>query len=532
MFHDSVLLKPVFLLVKLINTSYENSILKRVVTSVINFFKTLNRFYENSVTVRIAKLITEMLYNSAIIGFFTRKGKMSRWWEHSLAYRIINGCFEVPSKILKGFYQKHEEIFLESIAVKAAKALLQRIEYIVGLFLIVILVVPHERWNNVYNVAIALFLVFLIFINTIIQRHWMFNFKALDCTLILFMTAVVVSFATSMNISSSIKYMLFYAACFLFVLIIVSTAKNENSLQTIIEMMLFGVTAIGIFGLWQSISGAVVFDPSLTDVEMNQGMPGRIYATMSNPNNFGEILVMSLPFYVSVILNSKTFFKKMIYFIMALPPLLALFNTGSRSSWIGFAVSVIVITFLLNKRLLPFIILGGVMMIPFLPQYVYNRILTIFRAAQDTSTQTRVKILQTVEPMFKHYMLSGVGLGSDIFRQLIQNYKLYTKAVPPHTHILYLQIWIEMGLAGFVTFMWYIYRTIKNSVIGIYNSSLTLKTILAAGTAALCGILVTSLVEYSWYYPRVMVMFWVLLGIIAAATYLAELKNRRLSEMD
>jgi len=49
------------------------------------------------------------------------------------------------------------------------------------------------------------------------------------------MTAVVVSFATSMNISSSIKYMLFYAACFLFVLIIVSTAKNENSLQTIIE---------------------------------------------------------------------------------------------------------------------------------------------------------------------------------------------------------------------------------------------------------------------------------------------------------
>jgi len=70
-----------------------------------------------------------------------------------------------------------------------------------------------------------------------------------------------------------------------------------------------------------------------------------------------------------------------------------------------------------------------------------------------------------------------------------------------------------MGLAGFVTFMWYIYRTIKNSVIGIYNS---------AGF--------WSLVEYSWYYPRVMVMFWVLLGIIAAATYLAELKNRRLSE--
>lgn len=519
-------------MIQVINVSYENSILKKIITFIHTLFKRLNNAYENSFTAYLAKSITGMLYNSAIIVFFTRKGKMARWWEHCLAYRVINACFEVPSKLLKGFYQKHEAVFLESIVFRALRLMLKRLECIVGLFLIVLLVVPHERWNNIYNVAIALFLVFLIFINTIIQRHWVFNFKALDYTLILFMVAVVISFATSMNVSSSIKYMLFYLACFLFVLVIVSTAKNENSLQTIIEMMLFGITVIGLYGLWQSISGAVVFDPSLTDVEMNQGMPGRIYSTMSNPNNFGEILIMALPFYVSVILNSKTFFKRMVYIAMAFPPLIALFITGSRSSWIGFAVSIVVITFFLNKRLLPFIVLGGVMMIPFLPQYVYNRLLTIFRASQDSSAQTRLKILETVAPMFKTYMVSGVGLGSDIFRQLVQNYRQYSKAVPPHTHVLYLQIWIEIGLAGFITFMLYIYRTIKNSIIGIYNSSLTLKTILAAGVASLAGILVTSLVEYSWYYPRVMVIFWVILGIITAAISLAGAKNRKLSEMD
>jgi len=166
---------------------------------------------------------------------------------------------------------------------------------------------------------------------------------------------------------------------------------------------------------------------------------------MSNPNNFGEILVMSLPFYVSVILNSKTFFKKMIYFIMALPPLLALFNTGSRSSWIGFAVSVIVITFLLNKRLLPFIILGGVMMIPFLPQYVYNRILTIFRAAQDTSTQTRVKILQTVNQCSNTICCRGLpGFGH--IQATDSELQTVYKSSSASYHILYLQIWIEMGL--------------------------------------------------------------------------------------
>ncbi|GAE87356.1 hypothetical protein [Acetivibrio straminisolvens] len=85
-------------MIQVINTSYESSILKKVVTSVINFFRKLNSFYENSLTAYIAKSITEILHNSAIIGFFIRKGKMARWWEHSWVFRIINGCFEVPSK--------------------------------------------------------------------------------------------------------------------------------------------------------------------------------------------------------------------------------------------------------------------------------------------------------------------------------------------------------------------------------------------------------------------------------------------------
>lgn len=532
MIQNSVLLKPIFLMIQIINTSYENSFFKRIIDFIGVLLRRLNNAYENSFTAYVAKSVTGLLYNSAIIGFLTRKGRLSKWWENSLVYKIIDTCIKVPSKILKGIYQKYEDVFLASIILKLIRTLLFRVEYIAGVLLVIILIVPHQRWNNIYNLGIAVFLVGLIFINTVIQRHWILNFKALDFTLVLFMVTVVLSYITSTNPSLSMKYLLFYVAGFLFVLAIASSVKNEKSLETLIQIMLFGVTAIGLFGLWQVLTDAVPFDPSLTDVDMNQNMPGRVYATMANPNNYAEILIMTLPFYFSIIMNSKTFFKRVVYIMLALPPLMALFYTGSRSSWIGFAVSILVITFFTNRRLVPLVILGGITFIPFLPQHVNNRILTIFNALQDTSTQTRFKIVQTVMPMFKNYIFTGTGLGTDIFIQIVRNYHQYTKAVPPHSHILYFQVWIEMGVAGFISFMWYIYRTIKNSIIGIYSSTKILKNILVAGTASLLGILVTATAEYIWYYPRVMVIFWVVLGILTAAATLAENKNRKLSEAE
>ena len=531
MIEKSLIFGSMLAVVKKIDTSYEHSILKKVLDFIYGFFAMLNTAYQNSFFSRMADFAVNLLRESSLIGFMIGRGRLSRWWEESFLCRFMTLCIETLTKPLRSFYQKFESVFLSSKAIGLVKILFSRLEFIAGMLLIIILIVPHGRWNNVYNIFIALLLCSAIFINSVIQRHWVFNFKALDFTLILFLVAMTMSCVTSLNRTSGIKYLMFYIAGFLMVLGIVSTVKNEKSLQTIIKMLLWGGTIIGMYGIWQALSGTVGFDPSLTDPELNFGMPGRVYATMANPNNYGEVLIMLLPFYVGTILNSKTFAQKTLYIIMSLPPLLALFNTGSRSSWIGFAVSVLVLTFLLNKRLLPFILVGAVMIIPFLPQHVYNRLVTILEPGRDSSAQTRVNILKTVWPMFKTYMFHGVGLGTDVFRQTVQNYHQYTKATPPHTHVLYLQIWIETGVAGVLTFIWYIYRTFRDSIVSIYNSSHTLKNILAAGVASLAGILTTSVAEYTWYYPRVMFIFWVVLGIITAAIALTDAKNRKLSEI-
>lgn len=527
-----MLLKPVFFLAKRIEASYENSYIQKIINIVLLFFRRLNTTYENSLTAYVARSLTGLLYNSAIIGFFIRKGNLTKWWEHSLAFRILNAVINLPSKTLKGVYRKFEAVLSESLIIKLLQALLSRMEVIVGCFLLVILLVPDKHWNNAYNLLIALFLVFLIFINTVVQRNWEFNFKALDFTLILFMITVVLSHLTSLYPSLSSKFLLFYLASFLLVLAIASAVKSEKSLGTFVDILLIGVTLTGLFGLWQVVTGAVPFDPSLTDIELNEGMPGRIFSTMRNPNNYAEVLIMLIPFYIAVVMNSKSIVKKAVYLAFALPPLVALFYTGSRSGWIGFAISILVFTFFTNKRLIPLLLVAGVLFVPFLPQHVYRRILTIFKALNDTSAQYRVQIIKTIYPMFKDYIVTGIGLGTDVFRKIADNYYIFTehKKTPVHTHILYWQIWIEVGLVGFISFMWFIYRTLKNSIINIYSSSKGLKNILAACVASLLGILAMGFVEYIWFYPRVMIVFFIVIGITAAASGIADIKNRRLSE--
>ena len=43
---------------------------------------------------------------------------------------------------------------------------------------------------------------------------------------------------------------------------------------------------------------------------------------------------------------------------------------------------------------------------------------------------------------------------------------------------------------------------------------------LAGAVAAFCGILVISLAEYTWFYPRNMFTYWFLFGVIMACVKL------------
>lgn len=535
MLYNSLFFKPILYMIRVIEASYDGSFTQKFFNWIMRVANKINVAYENSLTHKlidkIVKTLILLFTNSAIFGFFLRIGNLNKWWENSLLFKIINGILTVPSNFLKKLYRKYEAVFEESLFFRLLSLFLERFEIIVAIVLVITLVVPHEMWSNIYSTIFAAILLVLLFVSTIIKKNSFFNLKALDFSLIIFMLVVALSWFTSIDRGLSLRFLIINFTCFLFVLIITSSIRNEKSLGDFIEILLVGVTVIALYGLWQFVTDSVPFDPSLTNVTQNEGMPGRVYSTLHNPNNFAEILVMMLPFYGAVIFNAKTFVKKAAFTVLALPVLAVLFCTGSRGGWIAFAVFVLVYTFLKNKRLLPFMVAAGIMAIPFLPQHVYRRILTLFRLSADSSAQYRIKIIKTSWPMLKEFCLTGVGLGTDVFMDVVANYKQYVTKVPVHTHVLYMQIWVEMGIMGILSFVWFLFRTVKSAVTNILEkTNIYFDNVLMAGTASLLGILSMAAVEYIWYYPLVMLFFWVDVAIVLSVLSVIRVRRNKLSE--
>ncbi|MCX7749016.1 MAG: O-antigen ligase family protein [Clostridia bacterium] len=505
----------------------ENSVF---LSFMLNIYLKLRDIYLHSQTHRFFVWLSDWFYRalsgSKVIAFIKRNDTLSKNSERSLFVRVLDFILNAPSRLARKILDKYENIITNSLAYKITRALLRRFEIPVALFLAVAVIVPHEKWNNLYSTLAVFALFFLFFIKTVIQRYECFDIKALDILLLCFGVVVLFATITSIFPAASLRFLLFFATCFLLVLIVVSSVKTTKSLNLLLEIFLIGVSFTGLYGVWQGKVTGIAVDTAVVDLRFNEGISGRIVSTMGNANNYAELLIMTLPFFAAVILNSPSIKKKIAFVLLALPPLASLIMTGSRSGWISFAFSVFVYIFFKNKKLiLPMLILG-ILSIPFLPDSIYKRIMSLFNP-KESSASYRKDILKTVYPMFKDYWVTGVGLGTDSFMSICGKYFSYVGKTPPHTHNLFLQVWIENGIVGIITFLWFIGRIVKQSILMIYKKiDPQINHILMAGIASLAAILLMGIGEYVWFYPRIMLSFWFIIGIILAALNILRHKSR------
>lgn len=422
---------------------------------------------------------------------------------------------------LKGFSGNLalSEIFRTSFIYKFISKLFDKLHILAGLTIILTIIAPHKYWNNVYSLFFTGILVFIYLFKRLSMDPLDSRDKPkLDILTVLFIFQVFISAVSSLIPSLSIKYIFFFLNSFILMFIIFKEANTKERIQSLINLFLIGVSFTGLYGLYQKIKGVPV-NASYVDLRINQGMFGRVFSTMENPNNFGELLILALPFFIAFIMNQKDTRKRLFYCAISVPVVISLVFTGTRSAWISFAIGVLVFICLKNIRLLPiFILLGiaGFIALPFVSPAVYRRILTIFNP-NDASTSYRKLILNTVWPMIGDYGLFGVGLGTDVFKKICSTYFQFTKNNVVHSHNLYIQIWIEMGILSLAFFLGTIYRTLKGLYFIIDKSVNTeLKNLAIASIASLLSILVMAFADYVWFYPRILLIFWAIMGLTFA----------------
>ena len=302
-------------------------------------------------------------------------------------------------------------------------------------------------------------------------------------------------------------------------LVVVSSVRKYEQLQLMVSLAVLGLSVAALYGCYQGYIGVDVV-PSQQDMVVNAGMPGRVYSFFDNPNNFAEQLEMLLPLDLALFLNCRWRGKVLSLLSLGLG-VVAIGYTYGRASWIGLAFAVVVFVALLDWRWIPVLLVLGLAAVPFLPETIYNRILTITNT-QDSSTRYRLTIYDTTANLMKDYWHRGVGLGSDVMKQVFQTYPTnFDGSYPIHTHNNYLQMWGEAGIWGILSFLGLLFWQLKKGVKTLRAADPKLRRMLAAAIGAFCGIMVIGVAEYTWFYPRNMFTYWFLFGIMAACVKLA-----------
>jgi O-antigen ligase len=391
----------------------------------------------------------------------------------------------------------------ESTHMMMAKPLQPRwiIIIILGLVIVGINIVPHSYFNNlvIACAAVVFAAAFLVLAardkhDAALIKEIPMYLKEIFYCLIAYCLIIVLALAASTEFYDSLRITVISLFCVSFAFIIYVAAKDKDSfhlLMTFISVSLFLTSLFNLYYFWQERS-------------LGEGLH-RLSSTMENTNIFAVFLIILVPICISYIINLKDALRRLIFSLMLVPALLCLVLTYTRAAYVAFFIIIVALILLINWKFLPIVFLGILVIIPFIPQPVVERLLS---SGSDYSSTVRLEIWQASLVVIKNNWLAGVGSGPLAFEQTdLAAYDL------PHSHNLFIQISLETGIFSLLAFVALVVTLLVRSLVAYFKTSRYNKVYLAGFIASLLGIMSFGVFDYVWFYPRALLAFWIMVGL-------------------
>ena len=231
-----------------------------------------------------------------------------------------------------------------------------------------------------------------------------------------------------------------------------------------------------------------------------------------------------------------------------------LLMTWSRGAWLGLIAAALLFLFIWHRRAV-WLIFAGIASIPILPYILPASIIGRFTSIGnlgDSSTSYRMYIWRASCEMIRDYGWTGIGIGEGAWGKVYPMYAYLGVETAPHSHNLFMQIWIETGIGGLLIFVAVLFLLLQ-SVFTLYRRLYTAREVNCPGTmrdtagdstternrqdarnrsqiriftaSLVCGIfavLVQGMTDYAWYNYRVYLMFWLIVGLTSASVRSAD----------
>lgn len=282
-----------------------------------------------------------------------------------------------------------------------------------------------------------------------------------------------------------------------------STRKRIN---IAIGILLFSCALVSIDGLYQYTKGVdFLRDNILIMLSPNNNLPA-ISASFKHYNDFAAYLLALLPLIICLYFfgkNSKIALNSLLAIELILV-FTCLFLTSSRGGWLSFIASLIFMFIFMprNKSLLIIFLIAACLFI-FLPYEIRSRTLSIFAPGGDAQ---RFKLWYDSLLMIRDNPIVGKGVGT--FMDYIGKYD--PGPLGQYAHNCYLQIWVEIGIFGLFSFLWFIFLIVKDGIKMIRHKA---NYLLLGVLSGIFGFLVHSFFDTNLYSLRLAVLFWFMSGL-------------------
>lgn len=463
------------------------------------------------------KVISESVFlGGAVRGFCGFRERSLKYDERPTGKKGIAFILGLPFGILSCFVDPALLVIL-TLGIIFVYLVMASPEFGYNLMIFILpflVVLPHP---TILLAGLVIFTFFSYFIKLIMGKRY-FKAELMDVIVVCFMAVLMFGGIVSYGGSKSVQAALIYTALILGYFLTVGLVNSKDALKRTVKILAVSLLLVSLYGVYQNFSGNV--SAEWIDTEMFDSIEGRVVSTFENPNMLGEYLILLLPVLAAAMFGEKNWYKKPGYFACFAVGCACLVYTWARGAWLGFIFAAVLFLLMWNRKAMGLIVAGIFALpfaVPFLPASIVSRFSSIGDLT-DTSTNYRVFIWRGSTNLAADYALTGIGVGEQAFGRIYPYYSFAGIETAPHAHNLFLQLFIEVGIFGFIVFMALLICLMQSGFSLAKNGDD--KEVRIIGCGALCGILAALLqgmTDYIWYNYRVYFIFWIVIGIVSAA---------------
>ena len=367
------------------------------------------------------------------------------------------------------------------------------------------------------------------YIVKLIRGKRILKFELIDIAILFFGCILYFSGAISAGGFSTHNEVLLNCELLLGYFLIANLMRTEKWIRRCIGTLVTSGTIVAFIGIAQYFFGSLS-DGAWIDPDYFYDIKGRAVSLFDNPNILAIYLVIILPLALYMMLIASKGRARLLGAISVTSILLCIVFTWSRGAWI--AVILLLLTFFLlySKKTLRFMLLSCffVPFLPFLlPQSVIRRFTSIGDLA-DSSTMYRIYTWKGSFNVIKEFFMGGIGYGSSAFQTIYPQYAYAGIEAAEHSHNLFLQIFIGMGVVGLIAFVAVIFLFTQMNFEHIKKSKD--KSAALVSIACFCAIfaaLVFGLFDHTWYSYRIFFLFWAVIAISTACVRVTQNEERK-----